>query len=384
MPSFTGPVAAAERIVSVPDLASASLAVQQNDAQALPKGFPAKLDTKLAWVGNDFKGPQDYVYQLTSTDLAEISQALTHFKGLELDGEQVSRDTFPLPQLGAKLDQLSAEVHNGRGFCLVRGVKPEEYSIEDLTLIYLGVQTHIADERAHQDNKGNMLVHIIADKTSKTSTEHHRHSNKSITFHTEETGDIVGWLTRNTASSGGRCILASAHTVYNALAASRPDLLRLLARADWPFAFPHFQCRPIFFNEDNKVMINFGRTPLLGNSIHPRPKNLPTVSARQVEALDAIETIAKATQLEIPTQAGDMHFINNLAVLHRRESFQDGAAVVEKRHLVRMRLRNSQLGWKLPQELQGEWELGFDEEHRRVWHIEPMPEAFFPLRKYPN
>ena len=130
--------------------------------------------------------------------------------------------------------------------------------------------------------------------------------------------------------------------------------------------------------------MNFGRTPLLGNSIHPRPKNLPSVSAHQIEALDAIEAIARATQLEITTQAGDMHFINNLVVLHRRESFQDGAAAVEKRHLVRMRLRSSKLGWELPQELRSDWELDFDEEHRRVWHIEPMPEAFFPLRKYPN
>jgi hypothetical protein len=215
----------------------------------------------------------------------------------------------------------------------------------------------------------------------------------------------VSWLTRNTASSGGRCIISSAHTVYNALAASRPDLLRLLAGADWPFVLyvhpltlfpslrltllchshsPHFQCRPIIFNEGSKVIMNFGRTPLLGNSIHPRPARFPSVTTRQIEALDAVEAIAKAAQLEIRTQAGDMHFINNLAILHRRESFKDGGEAMEKRHLVRMRLRSSQRGWTLPKELQGEWDNDFDEEHRRVWHIEPMPESFFPLRKYPN
>lgn len=56
------------------------------------------------------------------------------------------------------------------------------------------------------------------------------------TFHNEEAGDIVSWLTRNTAVAGGKCILASSHTIYNALAASRPDLIRALARSDWPFA----------------------------------------------------------------------------------------------------------------------------------------------------
>ena len=56
------------------------------------------------------------------------------------------------------------------------------------------------------------------------------------TFHNEESGDVVGWLTRNSAAAGGKCIIASAYTIYNTLAASRPDLVRLLARSDWPFA----------------------------------------------------------------------------------------------------------------------------------------------------
>ncbi len=55
------------------------------------------------------------------------------------------------------------------------------------------------------------------------------------TFHNEESGDVVAWLTRSTAVTGGRCIIASAYTIYNTLAASRPDLVRLLARSDWPF-----------------------------------------------------------------------------------------------------------------------------------------------------
>jgi hypothetical protein len=46
----------------------------------------------------------------------------------------------------------------------------------------------------------------------------------------------VSWLTRTTAASGGRCIIASVYAIYNILAADRPDLVRVLARSDWPFA----------------------------------------------------------------------------------------------------------------------------------------------------
>ena len=56
------------------------------------------------------------------------------------------------------------------------------------------------------------------------------------TFHNEEAGDIVSWLTKSTAARGGKCIISSCYTVYKALAVERPDLVRTLAGFDWPFA----------------------------------------------------------------------------------------------------------------------------------------------------
>jgi hypothetical protein len=131
--------------------------------------------------------------------------------------------------------------------------------------------------------------------------------------------------------------------------------------------------------------MNFGRAALLGSVNHPRKPQLPALTPRQMEALDAIEAVACATEVEITTQTGDMHFINNLAVLHRREGFVNGEHSTEKRHLVRMRLRSSERGWAIPEPLQREWCDAFERPAAdRVWHLEPMPDAFFPLRKYPN
>lgn len=65
--------------------------------------------------------------------------------------------SFPLPTLGRKLKALSNDVHNGRGFCVIRGIDPASYTVEDLTLVYLGIQSYIADQRGRQDKRGNML-----------------------------------------------------------------------------------------------------------------------------------------------------------------------------------------------------------------------------------
>ncbi|KAG9257812.1 uncharacterized protein F5Z01DRAFT_302356 [Emericellopsis atlantica] len=351
----------------------------------LPAGFPRAVDSPLAWEGAQFANEEEYVLRMNEADVEEANNALRCFKELGRQGYEVSRDNFPLPNLGKRLEALRLEVHQGRGFGVVRGLNPKEYSVEDLSMLQLGLQCYIANRHGRQDRKGNMMVHIVADDSSAAAAGHHRHSTNPITFHNEEAGDIVSWMTRSTAASGGRCIIASCYTVYNVLAKDRPDLLRVLAGADWPFALPQFQCRPILFHHEGRLMMNFGRTPLIGNETHPRCESLPSLSERQLEALDAVEKIARATELAITTRPGDLHFINNLAVLHRRQGFVDGAAAAEKRHLVRMRLRDDQLGWAIPDELRNEWYQAFDEHRRsKVWHLVPMPPGYYPLRAQPN
>lgn len=76
---------------------------------------------------------------------------------LGLDGDLVSRDNFPLPTLGPRLDGISRDVHNGKGFGVIRGLDPQKYSVEDLTVIHLGIQSYIASRHGRQDKRGNML-----------------------------------------------------------------------------------------------------------------------------------------------------------------------------------------------------------------------------------
>jgi hypothetical protein len=76
---------------------------------------------------------------------------------LDQDGHLVGPPNFPLPTLGTELKALSDDVHNGRGFCVIRGIDPSSYSVEDLTLVYLGIGSYIAEQRGRQDKRGNML-----------------------------------------------------------------------------------------------------------------------------------------------------------------------------------------------------------------------------------
>lgn len=147
---------------------------------------------------------------------------------------------------------------------------------------------------------------------------------------------------------------------------------------------PHFHCRPVLFYHDGRLIINFGRAALMGSKSHARAEGLPKLTPTQIEAIDMVEKIAKRAQLEIITQAGDLHFINNLVVLHRRQAFVDGDCRQQRRHLVRLRLRDDEMGWSIPPQLEPEWSRAFGPGRKKVWHPEPMPDGFFPLRSQPN
>lgn len=145
-----------------------------NEGSRLPAGFPPALDSPLAWSGYHFAGQANYVLKLDEPAVAEVENALEQFKGgapgsshdgclltglgaLGLDGDLISRENFPLPGLGPRLDQLRREIYQGRGFGLIRGLRPQRYSVEDLTMLHLGIQSYLANRPGRQDSKGNML-----------------------------------------------------------------------------------------------------------------------------------------------------------------------------------------------------------------------------------
>jgi hypothetical protein len=152
---------------------SINIARDDLDTYSLPDGFPEAISSDMVWTGADLADERRYVYQLTPEDLAEIDVALNIFKGMslqrtiltqyidlsgyELDGDQANKDNFPLPNLQHTLEQLSHEVYDGKGLFLIRGLTPDLYSVEDSTVIFMGLQAYIAEQKARQDCQGNMI-----------------------------------------------------------------------------------------------------------------------------------------------------------------------------------------------------------------------------------
>ncbi|KAF7548799.1 hypothetical protein G7Z17_g6838 [Cylindrodendrum hubeiense] len=329
---------------------------------AVPSGFPTQMSGPLVWDKDSFPDETEYVYYLTEADKEEIHLALAYFKEQGLDGQEVSRETFPLPNLGKRLEAARNDVYEGRGFAIVRGLDPDVFVVEDLTVVYLGVSSYIAERR----------VHVIL----RNDEDQDRQSSEDKPFHTDTVNDCLCLFTQSLAASGGRSVLASAWTVYNELAATRPDLIHVLSQPDWPFdtfgRTPAFYKRALLYHQDEKIIMSFSRRLLVGHAPSElRTAGIPGLTEAQAEALDAVHFIARKHEIKTKMEKGDLRFINNMAILHRREAFANDADTM--RHLVRIWLNNELMCWKLPYDLRLAWARVFDnKEGQRHWDLEPI------------
>jgi hypothetical protein len=121
---------------------------------------------------------------------------------------------------------------------------------------------------------------------------------------------------------------------------------------------------PFLHTKDGRVMLTFSRYPLTGfGPNRQRNRSLPPVNASQLEALNAVEALARQDAFALPTRKGDVVYMNNMALLHGREQFterrQEGAGggrQQPQRHLLKLCLRDPARSWEAPASLLPVWE----------------------------
>ncbi|KAI9155057.1 Taurine hydroxylase-like protein SAT17 [Paramyrothecium foliicola] len=342
--------------------------------------LPTSLHGPLVWVGEDF-AESDYILHVTESDVQELDAALSHFKGLGLGEDRVSVDTFPLKELKVKLQKAALELHQGRGFTVIRGLDASHYEAEDSVKIFLGISSYVADHRGRQDKKGNMLSHITSSKlwTVPMDQRHGIHSDSALPFHNDMGCDILALQARHTAEKGGLTFLSSAWTVFNKLLAKEPEVAKALLTPNWPVQIsgkeaPYYLA-PAFAIQEGKLMTSmdpnrFGPHPSFTGS--PKP---PSLTAFQIHALERVSAVAYESELGLRLEQGDLLFFNNWALLHRRDAYRDGEET--SRHLVRLWLRNSQLGWAVPSSMLPPWVAAYgpaESDGARVYALHPSKE----------
>ena len=111
----------------------------------LPEGFPEQLEGPKLWKGSDYEGKEhEWIYQLNDQELQEVDKAVHDFEATEKPFSEIQQETFPLPTLGPKLKQIIQEhVLDGRGFVVVRGLNPDNYTRAQNIIAYTGISAWV-------------------------------------------------------------------------------------------------------------------------------------------------------------------------------------------------------------------------------------------------
>ena len=145
-----------------------------------------------------------------------------------------------------------------------------------------------------------------------------------------------------------------------------------------PEVKPDHYVRPILHHHKGRVTLNFARRLFTGyGAWEKRSSYLPPISEAQAEALDAIEYTAQKYKVTMKLEKGDIQLQNNLATIHGRSKFTDGAqSSGDSRYMLRLWVRDEELGWELPPALRSEWGRVFNiKPEDQVWPKEPTHQS---------
>jgi Taurine catabolism dioxygenase TauD, TfdA family len=311
-------------------------------AQRLPA--PPLVDSPSVWIGADMRGREtEWSYHLSPSEITEIEAAVREVKTRRLDIADIRREDFRLPTLGPALERLCAEVLDGRGFVLLRGMPVEDRPIADSATAFWGIGTYFGNARS-QNAKGHLLGHVYDLGLGLSATNPNLRSYATAerqNFHIDRC-DVVALLCLRRAKSGGLSTIVSSMAVHNAMAARQPDLLDRLYRSfpvdrrgEVPEGKAPFYEAPVFNVHAGYVSVLYSRLHIGSAQRFPAARRL---TPEDIEALDMLNELAADPELRLDMNflPGDMQFLHNHTILHARSGYEDWPEIERKRHLLRL------------------------------------------------
>jgi hypothetical protein len=306
------------------------------------------IEGPSVWFAADMRAREsEWSYRLSPSEVAEIEAALKSVEARGLDIADIRREDFPLPTLGPVLDRLRAEVLEGRGFVLLRGVPVEGRPIAESAAAYWGIGTYFGSARS-QNARGHLLGHVY-DLGGNSATDPNIRSyatSERQNFHIDRC-DVVALLCLRRAKSGGLSAIASSMAVHNVMLARRPDLLERLylpfpvdRRGEVPEGKAPFYDAPVFNEYAGRVSVLYSRGHIGWSQRFPEARRL---TPEDFEALDMLGALAGDDELRLDMNfmPGDIQFLHNHTILHARTEYEDWSEPERKRHLLRLWLAPS-------------------------------------------
>lgn len=300
-----------------------------------------------AWDPGELRGTDAWVYQLSQAEVADIHDAVAAAEARGGEIMEITRDNFILPEFGAALADIKAEIRDGRGMALIRGLPTEGRSRWQMAAAFWGLGCHMGRAKS-QNGRGHLLGHVLdlAGKGFKTPEVRGYMNGSALEYHTDRT-DILSLCCLAPAKSGGEHRIASSATAYNEMLKLRPDLVEELTfhfyrtrNGEIPLGETKLYIRqPVFSVKDGYFTGRSSGTKVMQAQDLP---GVPKLTPAQLEANALYLRLAQDLSLDMELQAGDITYVNCHVTLHARTDFEDWPEPERKRHLLRLWLNDTE------------------------------------------
>jgi hypothetical protein len=311
-------------------------------------GPPGPLAGRSVWTARELPAREEWNHRLDDVERDELRAVAARADGAgaetTVDGrpiEETGASDLPLPRLARRLATIRGQLETGAGVVRMHGFPLAGLTPGQARAAYWSMAVHLGTP-VSQSARGERIYSVLdAGFSDDDPRSRGPNTSKRLSFHTDR-ADVVGFLCLSGAREGGENEIASSTAVYNAILRRRPDLLHELMQ---PFYYLRHTidtanerpwCRlPVFSFRDGFFACCLLRVLIERAHRHP---DLPDLTARQIEALDLVEETAGSDPFRVAfrQEPGDLVWINNWTVLHKRRAFVDHDDPARRRHILRV------------------------------------------------
>lgn len=301
------------------------------------------------WIGSKLN-PTDGLFSFDDGCLSEIENAITLIRDNPLPLLMLHPSNFNMPACTKLINEVFNCIENDLGFCLIDKLPLEHMSHQETISIYWLLSQMLGRPVAQKWCDGRMLYSVTDLGSPSGNGVRPDVTNEEQSFHTDNSyniypPDVVGLLCLQPSMSGGLSRVVNMKSVLEKMEISHKTLVQRLYR---PFVFDR---QKEHSDRDLETLQN----PILnynGDDFRIRvSRNLiyqgyalqgESIDSEGEEALAAFFGIIDDPEMykEFKFEAGQIQFLNNRVIGHKRTSFEDWPNTEKKRHLCRVWLRD--------------------------------------------
>jgi hypothetical protein len=307
------------------------------------------IEGRAAWQQADLR-ETDWKFALSADCLAELDAVTAWLRRNTVPTIALRPDDFSLDACRAFMRRVKTVLDDGVRFAVIDRLPAERISRDEATALYW-LLSSLMSRPVAQKLDGTLIydVHDTGLKAAPGSGIRPDKTNIGINFHNDNAynttpPEYVGLLFWRTAKDGGLSRVMSVQTAHNALLRDHADALPRLYE---PFVFDRQRehtpdDNPVFsgpiFMDAHGLKARFALHQVK-NAHAMLGKTMDNATAH---AVGALEDVFARNELagEMMIERGQIQYVNNLEIGHSRTDFVDHDEADQRRHLVRLWLRD--------------------------------------------